>query len=88
MVGGELGKHEVSHQPATPRVAVGGQDVVGVKSTLGPRPNEAASAARLNTSGGWQMVEALDTGVYAVPNSYPPRWASGFSDSPARASAR
>ena len=43
----------------------------GAETILGPRPNGAASAARLNTSGGWQVVEALDTGVYAVPNGYP-----------------
>jgi len=44
----------------------------GAETNLGPRPNGAASAARLNASGGWQVVEALDAGVYAVPSSYPP----------------
>ncbi|HKF77495.1 MAG TPA: hypothetical protein VKF59_15250 [Candidatus Dormibacteraeota bacterium] len=37
----------------------------GAETTLGPRPNGAASAARLNTS--WSVVEATDAGVYAVP---------------------
>src|SRR5215472_16319611 len=44
----------------------------GAEANLGPRPNGPASAARLNANNGWQVVEALDTGVYAVPNSYPP----------------
>src|SRR5262249_38732263 len=43
----------------------------GAETILGPRPNGAASAARLNASGGWQVVEALDSGVYAVPSGYP-----------------
>src|SRR5215472_495186 len=44
----------------------------GAETNLGPRPNGAASAARLNASNGWQVIEALDAGVYAVPSSYPP----------------
>src|SRR5215472_13414457 len=43
----------------------------GAETNLGPRPNGAASAARLNASNGWQVIEALDTGVYAAPNNYP-----------------
>src|SRR5215472_5741185 len=43
----------------------------GAEAILGPRPNGAASAARLNANNGWQVIEAVDTGVYAVPSSYP-----------------
>jgi hypothetical protein len=40
----------------------------GAESTLGPKPNGAASAARLNTDAGWTPIEALDSGIYAVPS--------------------
>ena len=40
----------------------------GAETTLGPKPNGAASAARLNTDAGWTPIEALDSGIYAVPS--------------------
>jgi len=40
----------------------------GAETALGPKPNGPASAARLNPGAGWLVIEALDSGVYAVPN--------------------
>ena len=40
----------------------------GAETTLGPKPNGAASAARFNANSYWSVVEALDGGVYAVPS--------------------
>jgi hypothetical protein len=36
------------------------------ETQIGPRLNGAASAARLNAQN-WQLIEALDDGVYATP---------------------
>lgn len=38
----------------------------GSETSIGPRANGAASAARLNAQS-WQVIEALDEGVYASP---------------------
>lgn len=38
----------------------------GAETQVGPRLNGAASAARLNAQN-WQLIEALDDGVYATP---------------------
>ncbi len=37
------------------------------ETTLGPKPNGAARAARLNTDAPSTPIEALDSGIYAVP---------------------
>jgi hypothetical protein len=39
----------------------------GSETVLGPKPNGAASAARINSNAGsWQLLDAADTGVYAT----------------------